>query len=196
MNWNAGVSLLLKAGLLKCALNEICSAAKQGYTSMKRHGEACQSQSRLRCCYCWAIRALLINSAANHCSPCFRPANLDFITGTYGTSTVHYCSAPAPWPSGNLIPARRQVNWDCLKIAALSLSCGCAQQDAQVCAAVPMRGSMCFVSPGMWMWFLCSCWKLAEFVLCRECEMFKQKYAAYLKIHSKSEISRDSSPRN
>lgn len=147
MNWNAGVSLLLKAGLLKCALNEICSAAKQGYTSMKRHGEACQSQSRLRCCYCWAIRALLINSAANHCGPCFRPANLDFITGTYGTSTVHYCSAPAPWPSGNLIPARRQVNWDCLKIAALSLSCGCAQQDAQVCAAVPMRGSMCFVSP-------------------------------------------------
>lgn len=121
VNWKAGVSHLFKAGLLKCALNETCSAVKQGYTSMKRHREACQSQSRLRCCYRWAIRTLLINSAANHHGPCFRPANLDFITGTYGTSTVHYCSAPVPWPSGNLIPARRQVNWDCMKIAALSL---------------------------------------------------------------------------
>lgn len=119
-NWKA--ARLFKAGLLKCVLNEM---AKQGYTSTKRHGRACQSPSRLRCRYRWAIRDLLINSAANHRSPCFRPANLDFITGTYGTSTVHYCSALAPWPSGNLIPARREVNWDCLKLAALGLSGVC-----------------------------------------------------------------------
>ncbi len=173
MNWNAGVSRLFKAGLLKCTLNETCSAAKQGYTSMKRHGEACQSQSRLRCCYCWAIRALLINSAANHCSPCFRPANLDFITGTYGTSTVHYCSAPAPWPSSNLIPARRQVNRDCLKIAApsLSLSWLCTTRRTGVCCGSNERKHVLRLA-GMWMWFLCSCWKLAEFVLCREGEVW------------------------
>lgn len=138
-----------------------------GETSMKRHGEACQSQSRLRCCYRWAIRALLINSASYHQSPCFRPANLDFITGTYGTSTVHYCSAPAPWPSGNLIPARRQVNGDCLKKAALPLSCECTQRGTQVCAAVQMRGSMCFISSEC----ECGSWKLPEFVLCWEGEV-------------------------
>lgn len=114
---------------------------KQGYTSMKWHGRACQNPSRLRCCYCWAIRDLLINSAANHRSPCFRPANLDFITGTYGTSTVHYCSDLAPWPTGNLIPARRQVNGDCLKLAVLFLSLD-ATSDTQVCAALSMKGSM------------------------------------------------------
>lgn len=142
VNWK--VSHLFKAGLLKCVPNETCFTAKQGYTSMKRHGRACQSPSCLRCCYCWAIRDLLINSAANHRSPCFRLANLDFITDTYGTSTVHYCSALAPWPSGNLIPARRQVNWNCLKF---SLS-GCTQRRAQVRASLPTKGSMCFVLTG------------------------------------------------
>lgn len=164
------MSRLFKAGLLKCGLNETCSAVKQGYTSMKRHGEACQSQSRLRCCYRWAIRALLINSAANHHGPCFRPANLDFITGTYGTSTVHYCTAPAPWPSGNLIPARRQVNWDCLKIAAPSLSRGCTIRRTGVCCGSDERKHVLRLV-GMWMWYLRCCWKLEESVLCREGEV-------------------------
>lgn len=122
------------------------------------------------------LGALLINSAVNHYGPCFRPANLDFITGTYGTSTVHYCTAPAPWPSGNLIPVRRQVNWDCLKIAALSLLWMHTMRRTGVCCGSNERKHVLRLV-GMWMWFPCSCWKLEEF---GRWEMFQQKYAAYI----------------
>lgn len=58
--------------------------------SFEAEQNSCQSQSWMGCSYPQPIRELFINAAANQINSWFAHSNLDFITDTYGASSVHY----------------------------------------------------------------------------------------------------------